>query len=62
MNQAITLEDVYVSVSDDTESFVAIPKGAIVTIVERSMGFVICLYNGSEIPVRSEQLEGMDAE
>lgn len=62
MSEAITLEDVYVSVTDDTEPFIAIPKGAIVTILERSMGFIICLYNGSEIPVRSEQLEGLDAE
>lgn len=62
MKEATTLEDVSVSVSDDTESFVAIPKGAVVTIVERSMGLVICSYNGSEIPVRSEQLEGFDAE
>lgn len=62
MSKAITLEDVYISVTDDTEPFIAIPKGVTVTILERSVGLIICLYNGSEIPVRSEQLEGLDAE
>lgn len=61
MSKATTLEDVYVSVTDDTEPFIAIPKGVTVTILERSMGFIICLYNGSEIPVRPEQLGGIDA-